>query len=86
MFRKPALLPSSGNEAPNVVNPLDKAILFTGSTMLGAFYLKMESEPASETSCFLESFRRWTKCKKKKKNKIMSGSHPPSSKPYNVEY
>ena len=35
-FRKPAVLPSLGNEAPNVVDPLDQAILFTGSTMLGA--------------------------------------------------
>jgi len=26
MFRKPALLPSSGNDAPNLVDPLDHAV------------------------------------------------------------
>jgi hypothetical protein len=35
-FRKPAVLPSSGNEAPNMADPLGQAILITGSTMLGA--------------------------------------------------
>jgi hypothetical protein len=27
MIRKPALLPSSGNEAPSLVDPLDRAIV-----------------------------------------------------------
>jgi len=35
-FRKPVLLPSSGNEASNVVDPLNQDILITGSNMLGA--------------------------------------------------
>jgi hypothetical protein len=30
MFRKPAVLPSSGRDAPNLENPLDRATTVTG--------------------------------------------------------
>lgn len=67
MFRKPVLLPSSGNEAPNLMDLLFQAILshfpVTENSLL--HYLKMEAEPTFEMSCCLKSFRQWTKFKKR---------------------
>lgn len=51
------MLPVSGKEAPNLVGPLDRAILSYSqeSTRLGALYLKMETKPTSETSSLLRN-------------------------------
>ena len=71
-FRKPAPLPSSGNEAPNIVNPLDQLFSSQVPPFLVFLYLKMESEPASDTSCFFRSCGRWTKSKNKTKGAFVS--------------
>jgi hypothetical protein len=60
---EPAQLPSSGKEAPKLVDPLDQATWmqiarFIRPTRLG-IYLKMEAEPASETSCFIKKLDDW---------------------------
>ena len=69
-FRKPALLPSSGNEAPNVVDPVDQDILITGSTMLGASLPEDGSSTGLRNLVFFKkSFRQWTESKKKEKEK-----------------
>ena len=63
-FPKPTLRPSASQEAPKLVEPLDRAILSHWAPQV-LLCLKTEAEPASETSCFLKKIRQWTKPPKK---------------------
>jgi len=63
------MLPSSGNEAPNVMEPLDQDILITGSNMLGASLPKDESRAGLRNLVFFRKVLDDGQSPKRKKEK-----------------
>ena len=77
---EPEFWSSSSFVKRTLLIPYTIPFFFYSVHRLKLLYLKTEAEAASETSCILKSFRRWTKIKKK----VVSVGHNPPSKPYSV--